>query len=308
MAFREDLAEELAEWIAEGDQIIVGGDVNESVFHSSITDIFDAHNMRNVIFDMHPSLNPKRTCAASEEHRVVDGIWATPGIQVTRCGYLEPKDFTGDHSLLWMDVSFSSALGHNPPDPVIPTARRLKLGYSHIVDKYLKIYERRIQKYNLIERQIRLEASTYIGVPLTEAQRQEADAIDFLRTKCMLYAERKCRKLRMGAIQFSPELAQAIKELAFWDVAIRRKFPTLRPDGTPRPQISSNLWRRKKKAAGIKQTTGHMTKEEMQEAYRAAKTRYKEAKANHEELRTKFIDTLPAKDRERLRRHEEQRR
>ena len=32
-AFRRDLQQELQEWIDEGDQIIIGGDVNECIFH-----------------------------------------------------------------------------------------------------------------------------------------------------------------------------------------------------------------------------------------------------------------------------------
>jgi hypothetical protein len=150
-AFREDFADALASWLQAGDQIIVGGDVNESVFHQSILNIFQAHAMRNFIFDMHPSPTPKKTYLMSNEHRVVDRLWATPGIQVTRCGYLELREFTGNHSLLWADISFASALGHNPPDPITPQARRLKLGYSHVVDKYLAIYEKLIHRHNLID-------------------------------------------------------------------------------------------------------------------------------------------------------------
>jgi hypothetical protein len=138
---------------------------------------------------MHPSPTPKKTYFMSNEHRVVDGLWATPGIQVTRCGYLEPREFTGNHSLLWADISFASALGHNPPDPISPQARHLKLGYSQIVDKYLALYEELIHRHDLIERQIQLEASTQVGLPLTPEQAQEAEAIDILRTKCMLKAE-----------------------------------------------------------------------------------------------------------------------
>jgi hypothetical protein len=266
--------------------------------------------MRNVIFDMHPSPTPKKTYFMSNEHRVVDGLWATPGIQVTRCGYLEPREFTGNHSLLWADISFASALGHNPPDPISPQARRLKLGYSHIVDKYLAIYEKLIHRHNLIDPQLKLEASTQVGLPLTPEQAQEAEAIDILRTKCMLKAERRCRKLRMGAIQFSPALAKAIKELAFWDIALRRKFPTTQgsdPERQQRAQLSSRLWRRKKKAAGIKYKIGNMSKAEMEGKRRQAKDAYVKAKGDHEALRTKFLDTLPEKDRVRLQRHEEQR-
>ena len=50
-AFREDFKAELADWINLGDQIVVGGDVNESVFHQTIIGIFQEHGMRNIIFE-----------------------------------------------------------------------------------------------------------------------------------------------------------------------------------------------------------------------------------------------------------------
>ena len=151
----------------------------------------------------------------------VDGMWVTPGITVQRSGYLEPKDFPGNHSLVWMDISYNEALGHNPPNPVSPAARRLKLGYSKTVDKYLKIYERLIDFHSLPQRQFTLEASTSYGVPLTAQQAQEAEAINCLRTRCMLKAEKRCRKLRMGRIDFSPKLAKYLNQIAFWDCTQR---------------------------------------------------------------------------------------
>ena len=52
-AFIEDFTQELGEWIEMGDNIVVGGDVNESVFHHTIASVFQQFHMRNVVFDMH---------------------------------------------------------------------------------------------------------------------------------------------------------------------------------------------------------------------------------------------------------------
>ena len=192
IAFKEDFQTELNEWIEDGDQVIVGGDVNQSVEHEDITSIFMEYDMTNVIFQRHGADNAPTTYYRTTSGRIVDGMWATPGIAVTRAGFLEPGDFPSDHSLIWMDITYQSALGHNPPHPVSPNARRLKLGYPQIVDKYLKEYEQQIHQYRLDERQFHLEASTTYGVPLNHQQVQEAEAIDFLRTKCMNSAEKKC--------------------------------------------------------------------------------------------------------------------
>ena len=84
------------------------------------------------------------------------------------------------------------------------------------MDKYLDRYEKLLHSHNLPQRQFRLEAQkTQEGVPLTPPQVQEAEAIDFLCTKFMNQAEHKCRKLKMGMVDFSPVVALRLKQIAF---------------------------------------------------------------------------------------------
>ena len=124
-----------------GVQIIVAGDVNESVFHDSIEGLFARHNMRNVIFDGQDKDSAPKSYYHTAEGRVIDGMWATPGIDAVRSGYLAPGDFPGNHSLVWMDVTYHSALGHNPDLPKTPQARRLCTRDSVAETKYLYRYE-----------------------------------------------------------------------------------------------------------------------------------------------------------------------
>ncbi len=316
-AFLEDLKTELQTWIDEGDQIIVGGDINESVFHKSVTDLFNSFDMRNLIFDLHDPTDAPKTYFYTSEGRVIDGLWGTPGIQAHRAGYLEPKEFTGNHSLLWVDISYNSALGHEPLKPSPPCARKLQLDFPKVVEKYLNVYEQLVDKHQLLHRQIKLERSILYGVPLTPAQVQEAEAIDALREMCMRKAEKRCRSLKMGAVQFSEATSVPLKQIDFWDTAIKRKFP--RPDKQTRrcpshstptpapPKVSPRLWRRKKKAAGVTEAVGPMTLQEMLDKKQGALDAYHKAKKDHDNLRTTFLKSFPPKIRDRLMRKEQQR-
>ena len=105
-----------------------GGGINENIMHHSIATLFESFHMSNLIFDMHdPSTTPS-TYFRNTEGKIMDGIWGTPGLHVAQCGYLESGDVPGDHSLLWADISYSSALGHDPPWPSKASAQCLKLG------------------------------------------------------------------------------------------------------------------------------------------------------------------------------------
>ena len=297
-AFLEDLDDELTTWMSSGDQILIQGDVNESVFHPSITSLFARHQMRNLIFDRHDASQAPKTYFRSSEGRIVDGMWGTTGLAVERCGYLEPGDFPSDHSLLWVDLSYHNALGHQPLAPVPPSARRLQLRNSRVVDKYLNEYERLIEAARLPQRQHALNLSVQTDRPLTQVQRDEAEAIDAKKTKLMLKAEKKCRKLRMGEVSFSEATEKPRREVAFWQLAIRRRL------GLP---VSPRLWKRRKKKANITEPIRSLTLSQLNERQKQAKLEYRKAKKTHDDSRQKFIDTFPAKDRDRIKRHEEQR-
>ena len=133
------------------------------------------------------------------------------GDHVSQCGYLEPGEFPGDHSLLWADISYASALGHHPPNPQTFEARRLKLGDKRVEDRYLKNYRVKVEYHKLRQRQFRLERTVIPGVALTGRQQQEAEAIDALKTKFMLQAEKKCRKIRAGQVEYSLKLGLEVK-------------------------------------------------------------------------------------------------
>ena len=223
-AFLEDFEQELEKWVAAGNQIIVRGEVNESVTHHSIHGMFTRNSLQNLLFANHDSTDAPNTYFRNKQDKVIDGIWATPGITATQCGYTDPNSSPGGHSTFWADITYESALGHRLPDPTSPEARRLKLCDSKVTDKYLDKYEQLLQENRVCARQFKLEASAIPGRPLTQAQCDEANTIDDLRTKCMKKAEKKCRHLHMGAVQFSLKTEQPRCRIRFWTLALCRRL------------------------------------------------------------------------------------
>ena len=181
----------------------------------------------------------------------------------------------------------------------------MHLDNKKLVNKYLDAYEKLIKSHKLPQRQFALEAHTAVGTPLTTEQKQEADAIDVIRTKCTRKAEKQCRKLKMGMVDFSPDIALPLREIIFWDIAIRRR--KLRTSEDAMGKVSPKLWKRLKKRAQIHGPIGHMTLEELYEKRKEAKAKYKQAKKNHKKLSIKFIETFDPKEREGLKRTEKQR-
>jgi hypothetical protein len=151
-AFLEDLAEHIGKWAEKGDQIVAGGDLNHEVQACQIKELFDRFHMLNIIFDQHDASNAPSIYYQNKSGRIVDGLWGTPGLTATRCGYLCPEEFPGNHSLLWADITYQAALGHNPPRPRAPTMRRLQLNIPSCVKRYLQSYKTQIVMCNLPQR------------------------------------------------------------------------------------------------------------------------------------------------------------
>jgi hypothetical protein len=241
-AFMEDLKSHIRQSIKEGDQVIVCGDLNHNVFSKTVTTFFESLNMTNLIYDKHNPSEAPSTYFLNEEGKIVDGIWGTPGLKAARCGYLRPEEFPGNHSLLWMDISYQVALGYNPPRPQTFGARRLHLQDKKCVQRYLESHRAQIQLYNLPQRQFYLESQTKPNIPLTPGQIQEIEAIDHLKTICMRRAEKRCKKLKKGEVAFSEATIKPIRQIVWWNIAIRRRQGK---------QVQTTLWERRKKEAEL---------------------------------------------------------
>jgi len=82
----EDLATEIQEWTQEGDQVIVGGDLNEEIRGPAIKEFFASLGMPNLIFQNHNETDARTTFFRNMNGKVLDGIWGTANISAIKCG------------------------------------------------------------------------------------------------------------------------------------------------------------------------------------------------------------------------------
>ena len=298
-AFLDDFTTELDSWLALGDQVCVAGDLNEDVLSQRITSIFESRSMHHMIFSLHDSAQAPETCFRNTRRISVDGIWGTPNLIPIQAGYMEEHDFPGDHRALWFDISYDSVFGIDPPPIYIPRARRLQLSNSKSLKSYSKTFKQKVQEHRLLPKQFSLEAKVLAKGEMTPALAQLANRIDDVRTDMMLHAEKKCRKLRMGAVQFSEATQEPRNRINFWKIALQRKY------GKP---TSSRHWSRAKKKAKVAVRVVTLTIDAIHELLHQAFVDYKEAKKKDGDSRRTYLENLPSKDAARILRTEEQRR
>ncbi len=296
-AFMEDFLSELTAWLAMGDQLIICGDINEDILSDAIATYFSDLGLRHLIFSRHNHTSAPPTYYRNTGNTAIDGIWASPSLDLLRGGYLEKGDFPGDHRPIWFEVSYAQAFGRSLPPIWRPQARRLQLRDPRCVARYQKSMKQLTRSKRITHRQYLLEST--IGPTMTPSQLHESNSIDRDLQKCQEESERKCRKLRMGNVQFSDATSIPRLQVAFWKLTLSRRRGIY---------VRSRLWQRARDNAKITEAAGPLSIHDIQTRITTSIAAYKLAKKTDGESRLKFIETFPLKQQKRILRVEEQRR
>ena len=274
--FWEDFWAAIDGWRKNGEQLIVCGDWNDNVYESDIRQQFRERNMHPAITGRHRKVAPP---TYNKGRHPIDEIFTTSGLTIQGSGFLQHGVNEGDHCPIWVEITQESALGINPPPIQSIHARRLKLKDPKVVAKYNSILQEEFEKNHIYTRALNLY-NQFSGT-LTPTQAIEYDHLDELRESAMNKAERKCRKLHMGAIPWSPELQQARNMVQYTKLTLRRKRGR---------KISARYLMRLSKKVGVNYETVSNRKLEKL-LYEALQT-YKAMKKEAKQIRESFLEYL----------------
>ena len=213
--FVQDLAAEATKWLATGDQLVIGGDINEDVRTCGLSTRLHDIGMVEIVTQSHGSEGP---ATYNRGVAPIDAIYVSPTLQGVRCGY---DKFVWDHRLVWIEIPLTIAFGHNIPPIIRATARRLKCEDPRIVTKYVDELAVWIDHFGLVEKARCLQEQAE-KLPKTTVK-IEYDRLDTIRYEAMMFADKHCRKLRMGAKQWSPNYQAAREKVTLWKLIVQLK-------------------------------------------------------------------------------------
>ena len=185
----------------------------------AIVKAFEARNLIPVVTGGRHSGAPPETY--NDGSYPIDECFASPSLNIKKCGYLRHGDNGSDHRALWLDIDKQSALGVLPPDIEQFKARKLKTTDPRIVQKYNHVLEEEFSRHNVYHRALKLYNHCQVNPPADVYA--EYDKLDRIREKCMKKAERKCRKLHMGGVPWSPEIQRARTTILYIKLILRRR-------------------------------------------------------------------------------------
>jgi hypothetical protein len=237
--FTEDLLVCLQEWVDAGDQIVLLMDANEDVREGELADKLAEVGLTDLIMGRHGREGPPTFQLGSHP---IDGIFGTVGLQGCKCGYLQSMS---DHLGLWIDIPYDLAFGPGSKPCVLAGGRRLHCKDPRIVERYSKALKPMLENQNILARtEFLYNNRRSLSQEWVE---REWNKIDKERVKIMLAAEKKCRRLRKGAIQWTPEYAVLTATLKAWTlIAAKRR----------RRRIDTRYFTRVLKRANLLQQAG----------------------------------------------------
>ena len=258
------------------------GDFNEEVTKPPISTFFKELNMHNVLHTLFPSSYTSSSHTFNRGHSTIDAIFATQGLAATRGGYLPSHIFDSDHKTIWIDLQLHAVFGNKKLLQPPLNCRRLKNEDPRVVKKFNTLYHTLLLHHNLPQAISHLIQNH--SVPLTHAQQQEFERIDQLRVRCILKAERHCRKLKTGNIEFSPTIQHQRNLIRFWKLILKRKQGQ---------KIDTKYLTRWEKRLHI--TNSFSTPlSEVKHNLNSASKKYKLLKKEHSSLRDEWIEQLAA--------------
>lgn len=201
----------------EDHQIILMGDFNceYSILEEWMLDI----GLVNSLKERYGHEGP-RTCIKSKDSPI-DCIFVSPQISIKQGGLLSFGRLDSDHRGLWIDIPAFLLYGYNPPPLLHPQARRLKLQDPRVVEKYLTYLHSAFREHNLFAKMDALHAQAVY--PLHPDLAAEFETIYKLSNELMDEAEEQCRKLKTGAVAWSPAFARATDLVEYWERRERYK-------------------------------------------------------------------------------------
>ena len=163
--------------------------------------------------------NTPETYVRNNQEKTIDGIWISAGINPTASGYL---DYNGwDHRPVWIEFNERQVFGHRELKTLPIKARRLKLENKSSTNLYkqnlLKLYNES-NFYKKFWETARKIDERGINPMLWN----DLDALDRIRWKFMIKAEKKCRKFNAVEVPFSPLCFNSSKAILFLNTALKR--------------------------------------------------------------------------------------
>jgi len=153
----------------------------------------------------------------------IDGVWLSNGVPVQACSWTSFSDSPGDHRAAIVDFDLVALLGQPRLKVCRPPARRLVCTLLATRDRYIALLTAFLEKHQFLSKLYKLYTSTDPRSPHLHSFSHTYEHLDHIRIEGMRYAEKRCRRLRMGLLAYSPTLMLLRHRQTLWSLVCKKK-------------------------------------------------------------------------------------
>mmetsp|Transcript_8494 Transcript_8494/g.16012 ORF Transcript_8494/g.16012 Transcript_8494/m.16012 type:complete len:1891 (+) Transcript_8494:4302-9974(+) len=223
----EDLKRLIQSKIEEQCEVIIGGDFNDNLraADSIVVHMFSSLRLREVLIEKYEDVVVPPTYERGRD--TIDGIFMTQGLNIRKGGYTSFDISPSDHRWLWFDIEEALIYGTNVIEPLSAISRRVSSKIPSVQEKFNKLVNQFMTQHKMPQKVRMLKGKCKEdmerGDELSKNSSRQIDVIYDNITRAIQYADKRCKKVRVGAIPFSPTLRNIQGAIRILTLLNRRK-------------------------------------------------------------------------------------
>ena len=220
-----ELTDLIRSWSRKGENVVLFFDCNENFNKNGELQrllVGDKCGLIDPIRTKHPHTAPPHTYHRNHSYPI-DSVFVSPRLRhIESGGWLRFGEGIGDHRAIFIDIPSQLLLGEPKFHIEQQQVRRLKCDNPQIVSRFNELLESQYIAHNTLQ-EIE-EFNRTFHIPLLPHEEEQIEKFDRISTYAVKYADRRCRKLRMGQVPFSDVRQEAGAAIGLWKLVIRKKL------------------------------------------------------------------------------------
>lgn len=198
----EDLEKFIIDQQQMGNEVIIGGDFNDDLNNPTckVNRFMHRLGLREVLLEKYGN----GPATYSRGRNKIDGVYATPGIWIQSGHYTNFEDSPSDHRWMVITISHNVLIGTPQDDKSPRISRRASPKIPSVKERFAAILNEEVAKYHLLKKIRILYNNVKRHASITEDEKHLYEQIEVRMQRAVACADKRCRKVKRGAIPYSP--------------------------------------------------------------------------------------------------------
>ena len=280
-----DLRTLIESFTSKEHEVIVGGDWNNDLNNTNgrVHTMLKEVGLREVIIERYGS-GPNTHARGSN---TIDGVFATAGITIKRGGYTTFECSPSDHRWVWLDISTEDMVGAPRDDRPPPMERRATTKIPSVKRAFQRLLSQQVEVHQLQTKMATLFEEVQRKPTMSQEQSETYEQIEERMQRAIKFADSRCRKVRRGALPFSPLVTKLIGEIRVLKMILHRHVS--------QGQLHRPRMRKVKRLAHKYNYSGPLTfssKDDIITSLKSAQLAYKQFQPRASEARYQYLQQL----------------